>query len=501
VATGALLLLVLPLAAGLAHWGLRRVGRRLPLLLARRGGLAPGTLGRWRRRVAVALLPLKAALWLGVAYAVSERLPALHAARDALARLAATGATARTLTLGGQGYSILDLLALPLLLAGLWLAVGGVARLLGSQVLRSAGVERGTRETFAILVRYLLAVPGAIVVLQLWGIDVRSLALLAGVLGVGIGFGLQHIANNFVSGLLIGLERPIKPGDLVNVGSFTGTVERIGARSTAIRTPDRVTILVPNSRFIESEVVNWSHDPVTRLHIPVAVAYGSDAARVRAALLEAARGHSEVMADPRPEVRLLRFGESGIDFELLAWIRDPNEQARVTSELNFRVEAALRRHGLEIPFPQRDLRLRSPALEGLLAAWSRRHFSEAELVPSLGAAGTASLPAAANGANGAGDGLCAGVWDDAALAALAARMRGAGGVAIADRRHLLAVYPRCFVGREAVEWMVRVAGLARDEALRVGQLLVERDLLHHVLDEHPFRDAHLFYRFRADDPA
>src|SRR6185369_5160451 len=135
------------------------------------------------------------------------------------------------------------------------------------------------------------------------GIDVSSLTIVASVLGVGVGFGLQNIANNFGSGFLLTLERPIKPGDFVQIGELMGTVERIGARSTEVWTLDRVSIIVPNAHLLEKEVVNWSHgDPVSRIHVPVSIEYGADLRRARAAMLEAARTHRDVLRDPRPAV-------------------------------------------------------------------------------------------------------------------------------------------------------------------------------------------------------
>ena len=146
---------------------------------------------------------------------------------------------------------------------------------------------------------------GLIVVLQLAGLDLSSLALVASVLGVGIGFGLQNIANNFVSGILVALERPVKPGDFVTIGTLAGVVDRIGGAARSIRTNDRVSIIVPDLKLLETELVNWSYgDPLVRLHVPVGVAYGSNVETARAALLDAADRHPAVLHDPRPEVRL-----------------------------------------------------------------------------------------------------------------------------------------------------------------------------------------------------
>jgi hypothetical protein len=327
------------------------------------------------------------------------------------------------------------------------------------------------------------------------------------VLGVGIGFGLQNIANNFVSGLLLNVERPIRAGDFVRVGEFLGTVSRIGARSTAIRTPENLTILVPNSKFLESEVVNWSHgSPVSKLSLPVGVAYGSDLGRVRAALLEAARGHPLALRDPRPQVDFVRFGSDAVELELEVWTAEPQRQEELVSDLGFRIDAAFRRAGVEIPFPQRDLHVRSPELARLVAALARRleagEGAEAARQASPGGAEPAAPQASPAGdAPGTLPDQDPHAWSDAELARLAERMRAPDGVPTRDRRHRLAVYPRCFVGSEAVDWLLRAGELTRSEAVALGQRLVERGFVRHVLDEHDFRDGNFFYAFRGEPSA
>jgi small-conductance mechanosensitive channel len=366
---------------------------------------------------------------------------------------------------------------------------------------RASAMQEGAQEAVGVLTRVALTLVGAVVVFQYWGVDLSSLAVLGGALGVGIGFGLQTIANNFVSGIVIGLERPIKPGDYVRVGDLVGTVARIGARSTEIRTADRVSILVPNSRLLEHEVVNWTHgDPISRVHLPLGVAYGSDLHQVRATLLEAARSHPDVLADPRPDVQMRGFGESSLEVELLVWTRDPRNQMQLTSDLYFRIEPLLRRHGIDVPLAQRDVHLHAPELERAAAAWRRRAFPESE-PETASAPPSPLLRSVGAGAYDDEEDLGPAAWNAARLAALLARMRGADGVAIADRRHLLRVHPRCFVGREAVDWIIRHERVTRDEAVVLGSRLVERGLVHHVLDEHDFADGTLFYRFRADEAA
>ncbi len=492
--------LVALLLAAAGHWGLARLRRRLPLLLTRRalGRPAPHPDPAFRRAVVLGLLPLEVGIWVGVGWYASDRFAGLAAARDGLVHAVARGLEMPLFTMNDRGYSLLDLLALPAVIAALWLAMGAATRLVQSR-LAAAGVENAAHGTWGMLVRYGGTLLGALLVLQLWGVDVRTLAIVGSVLGVGLGFGLQNLANNFVSGLVITLERPIKPGDYVKVGEFQGTVAGIGARSTEIVTGDRISILVPNSKFLESEVINWSHgNPIARLTVPVGVAYGSDVRAVRAALVEAARGHPRLLEDRVPRVALRGFGDSALLFELVVWSDEPGVQEETVSDLNYRIEGALRRHGIEIPFPQRDLRLRAPELGAVVAALARRRFSEAELdaVRAELAQRTASN---GDGANVAEVDPGQHVWDAAALARLVERMHGPGGLVIADRRHHLALYRRCFVGREAVDWLVAREGLTRDEAVRLGQRLVEHGLVHHVLDEHPFRDAPFFYRFRADE--
>ena len=482
-------------AAALVHAGLRRIGRRLPLVLGRESRGRAGAKPRWLGALAIALLAMKVGLWTCVALWLSSQFELLRSAREMFTDSTFLYLSRGIVSFRDRSYSPLDLLELPAVFVAAWLAVRLATALLKRWVLGAAGVERGIQEAVALLARYGLFAIASLLILQAWGFDVSSLAVLAGVLGVGVGFGLQNIANNFVSGLIVNLERPVQLGDYIKVGEWTGTVERIGPRCVEIRTQDRVSILVPNARFLETEVVNWTHgDPVTRVHVQVGVAYGSSVAKVRAALLEAARGHPDILADPRPRVALAAFGESSLDFELLVWTRTPRKQEHLKSDLHFRIEAIFRRHGLEIPFPQCDLNLRSPRLERVVDAWARRDFPEAVLEPAT-AESAEEMDAARFDA---GEGFDSASLTDAHFASLVARMQGEGGVPLSDRRYLWRVYRDCFVGREAVDWLTMELELSRDEALELGQLLVEKGLVHHVLDEHGFEDGNLFYEFSDD---
>jgi len=440
---------------------------------------------RW---IGVAVLLVTLLLWLAALFAASERIPAARDARDRLVETARRSLAQPIVKLGERGLTGLDLLTLPLLVAVVWVVVTAGARLVQGQLQRGIGVERGAVEGIFTLGRYGLIFLGIVVVLQARGIDAGSLAIVASVVGVGIGFGLQNIANNFVSGILLGVERPIAPGDYVELEGHRGLVQRIGARSTEVRTRDGITILVPNSKFLETVVVNWSHgDPAHQLHVPVSIAYGSPAVTVRTALLEAAAGHPRVMKEPPPRVELTGFGDSALHFDLMVWSKEPEEQHSLKSDLHFRIVASLARHRIAIPFPQRDLHLRSAHLDRLVEAWGRKHFSSEELGPA-GERGAETPPHQEGTRQGAS-------WADIDLEDLVRRMRGPEGVAVQDRKHLLRSYPSCFIGSEAVDWLVRSEGLARGDATALGELLVERGAIRHVLDEHGFEDAGYFYRF------
>ena len=184
--------------------------------------------------------------------------------------------------------------------------------------------------------------------------------MVFGLLSVGIGFGLQNVASNFVSGLIILFERPIKIGDRITIGDVLGDVENISLRATLIRTMDNISIIVPNSEFISSRVINWSHrDPKIRVHIPVGVAYGSDVPLVIKSLLEVAENHPEVLKEPPPKFWFNEFGNSSLNFELLVWVPDPKRRPDIISELNKGIDEIFRKNKIQIPFPQRDLHIRS----------------------------------------------------------------------------------------------------------------------------------------------
>jgi len=211
------------------------------------------------------------------------------------------------------------------------------------------------------IIGYTLIAVGFYVAFQLVGVDLSSLAIIAASLGVGIGFGLQNIINNLVSGIIILAERPISIGDRIEVAGVAGRVTKIQLRSTTMVTNDNITMIVPNADFISNTVTNWSHgDPKVRIRVPVGVAYGSDLKLLQRLLLEAAAEHPKALRDPSPVVLFNEFGDNSLNFELGVWTQEMTAAPiHFTSEMNFIIEQKLRENDIEIPFPQRDLHVRS----------------------------------------------------------------------------------------------------------------------------------------------
>ncbi len=233
---------------------------------------------------------------------------------------------------------------------------------LKTHVLPRLGLNIGLQDAIATGLQYSITLLGILIVLPFIGIDLSSLFLIAGAVGFGLGFGLQNLSNNFVSGVAVLLERPIQVGDLVEVDGWLGTIEQINLRATTIRTLDRLHVIVPNSRFMEANVVNWSYrDPRCRIRTQVGVAYGSDTGLVIEALLQVAKANARVLSVPPPQAWMTGFGESSLNFELLVWISRPQDQFMIKSELNLAIDAAFRQHHIAIPFPQRDLHIRTQA--------------------------------------------------------------------------------------------------------------------------------------------
>jgi small-conductance mechanosensitive channel len=236
-------------------------------------------------------------------------------------------------------------------------------RLIVSRLLRRTRFEPGLQFAITKFFGYVFVTLGFYVALVVNGIDLSSLALIAGALGVGIGFGLQNIVSNFVSGLILLAERPIVLGDRIEVAGVAGQVTKISLRSTTVVTNDNISIIVPNSDLITHPITNWSYgDPKVQIRIPIGVAYGTDVERLRAVLLEVAAEHPSVLKSPEPTVLFEGFGDSALNFELGVWTQDMAQKPRrFRSAINFAIERKLRENNIEIPFPQRVVHLRTAA--------------------------------------------------------------------------------------------------------------------------------------------
>jgi small-conductance mechanosensitive channel len=266
----------------------------------------------------------------------------------------------------GEGQITVWTLVYLAVLVLLLIYLSGKLRLwLVDKLLTRRQLHPGVRQAIGTIIRYVVVVFGMLVILQTAGIDLTALNVLAGALGIGVGFGLQNIANNFVSGLIILFERPIKVGDRIEVGEAEGDVVKIGARSTTVITNDNIAIIIPNSKLVSENVVNWSHtDERVRFGIPVNVAYGSDVRLVETLLLAVASENDDVMDSPAPAVRFLEFGDNGLQLELRAWTTTlTHRRGMLISALNFAIYETFTNHRIEIPYPQRDLRIRGGALE------------------------------------------------------------------------------------------------------------------------------------------
>jgi len=229
---------------------------------------------------------------------------------------------------------------------------------LSERWLQGTRLDAGARESIVSLTTYAIIGIALMIALSMAGVDFQNVAIVAGALSVGIGFGLQNIVNNFVSGLILLFERPVKPGDWVVVGTTEGYVKKISIRYTLIQTFDRADVMVPNSELISSQVTNWMlRDSMGRVIVPVGVAYGSDVKKVREILHTVAVNHPLVLVNdwrvPGPKVMFMAFGDSSLNFELRCFIKDVDYRLSVRSDLLFAIDEEFRKACIEIPFPQR----------------------------------------------------------------------------------------------------------------------------------------------------
>lgn len=255
---------------------------------------------------------------------------------------------------------------------GALLVSKAIQMVLLNKILPSYGAEKGVQLSITRLVHYAILTVGFLVMLRVLGFQLNQLALLGGALGVGIGFGLQAIVSNFVSGLILLFERPIKVGDTIQVGTDTGEVKNLGLRATIIQTFDNAEIVVPNSDLVTGQVTNWTlAERKVRVRIPVGVAYGTDVAKVIEILIACANANPVVLSTPKPTAFFLAFGASSLDFELRVWISEYLEKIQVLSDLNQDIESEFSFNNIEIPFPQTDLHLRSVDETAAVRMWGR----------------------------------------------------------------------------------------------------------------------------------
>jgi small-conductance mechanosensitive channel len=275
----------------------------------------------------------------------------------------------RFATVGGRPLTPLVLIEAAAIIAGFVLAAQLLRDYLEYQVYPALNVDAGVAHAIDTFIIYSVAVIGALAALEAVGLGIGTITLFAGAFGIGLGFGLQSIANNLASGMTIIFSRSLRRGDIVTVGDTVGVVEEVGIRATRMRTRDDVEYLVPNSEFVSGKIINWTRsNPHARLHVPLGVSYGADPVRVREILVRVAEGAETVLKHPTPEVWFIGFGDSSLNFELLVWMNIRiYSRSKVASDLYFAIFEAFKEAGIEIPFPQRDLHIRSAEGLGSLA--------------------------------------------------------------------------------------------------------------------------------------
>lgn len=263
--------------------------------------------------------------------------------------------------LGTSPFTTKTLVLLAVSLFLLFYLSSKIRRLLVNKIFPRYDLDIGVSQSIATIIRYVLVIIGFVIIFQTTGIDLSALGLLIGALGVGIGFGLQNITNNFISGVIILFERPIKVGDRIEIDKLAGNIVDISARATTIITNDNIAVIVPNSDFINSRVINWSHNNRRiRLNFPVGVSYNEDPEKIRTLLTQVANENPGVLRSPEPYVRFDEFGDSSLNFNLLVWTTEYIDRPKILkSELYFEIFRMFKEHNVEIPFPQRDIHLKS----------------------------------------------------------------------------------------------------------------------------------------------
>lgn len=313
---------------------------------------------RAKRYLALAGLIVAAlALWQLVRIALSAISPDLGARADAIW-------TQSLFDIGGVRFTIASIFKIGVYMTVIVFLTNHITRFFTTQILDKTTLDEGKKFSFQRGISIFMISLGVLMGLHFIGLDLTSFALFTGAIGIGIGLGFQNIAKNFASGLVMLIENSVKVGDRVEIEGLQGDIVHIGSRGTWICTNENVVIIVPNTEFIEGRVTNWTaNDRKVRINIPLGVSYGSKPIRVREVLLEVAKDHPDVLDDPAPDVVFTGFGESSLDFELRIWTsRQVTTPRIITSDIYFNVFAAFELENIEIPFPQRDLHLRSSSV-------------------------------------------------------------------------------------------------------------------------------------------
>ena len=278
--------------------------------------------------------------------------------------------TATLFKIGDNPVSLQSLVELIVLFIAILVISHSFTGFLKERLLVRLGIDEGNREAIAVILRYLIVALGVIAAIQSIGFNLASLAVVAGGLGVGIGFGIQDLTTNFVSGLTLLLDRPVKVGDFVELDGLMGIVKKISIRSTIIITNDDSSVIVPNSTMISNKIVNWSYEnPLLCLRLSIEVAENSDPLLVTETLLNIAYAEAGVLYEPHPKVLFVEFGDDSFKFELLVWTDRPTEREVIKSSLNFAIEYNFRQLKIDFPFNDREISLKNP--EVLLSLFNK----------------------------------------------------------------------------------------------------------------------------------
>ena len=279
------------------------------------------------------------------------------------------------INIGGTKITIINIAYLIIFLIFFTFLSKVIKKALQNRVLPRTRLDVGARASFVNVVIYTFWILAIYTGINILGINLSSLAFMAGALGIGIGFGLQNIVNNFMSGIILLFDPSIQVGDMVQIGEDWGTINRINIRTTIVQTFDNASLIIPNSQMLSNKVTNWSFkDPKVRRQVDVGVAYGSDVQKVRTILLQIVSDMPEIMDDPAPRVDFRDFADSALIFRVRFWITSPDYWLTAPTELRFRIDEEFKKNGVEIAFPQQDIHIRSAS--GLEEIFNRRDYSQ-----------------------------------------------------------------------------------------------------------------------------